>query len=128
MKNFIIKILVLGFIVSGISGCSDDNLEVNSKYLINSWTESREEGLGIYRPSDFKDFPISRFRQTYKFMDKEECEYMVLSPVDAHYLANGSWSFNERMRTLTIYNEYKIIIHKYKVEELSPNLLHITFK
>ncbi len=89
--------IIIGLITLTIS-CDSNDLDLNSNYpneLINVWLESYEEDYGIYRPTDYRTFPESLYRQYYKFMENNECEYLVLSPVDAHYIENGFWEYIE---------------------------------
>ncbi|MFT4780219.1 MAG: hypothetical protein ACI923_002763 [Flavobacteriales bacterium] len=109
-------------------GCSDDGLELNRNYpenLINTWVESYEEDYGIYRPSDFMNFPTSWFRRTYTFMEGNECEYLVLSPVDAHYMESGKWEYDQKQSTIRIYKSNDELIHELKVTSLTSNILVI---
>ncbi len=109
-------------------GCSDDDLSLNSSYpeeLINIWVESHEEGLGTYRPSNFKQFPASWFRQTYNFMEENNCEYLILSPVDAHYMEEGKWEYDKDSETIRIYKINNDLVRELKVTSLTSNLLRI---
>lgn len=127
MKILQFKILASAILLA--YGCSDnDNLKLNSNYpneLINAWVESYEEGNGIYRPSDYTNFPISRFRQAYKFMEMNKCEYLVLSPLDAHYIENGLWEYDDQYQILRIYKLNEELLRELKVISISTELLQI---
>jgi thiol-disulfide isomerase/thioredoxin len=101
---------------------------IDQSYLIGSWTDSREEkdlnpdGM-IFRPTDYKTFPPSRFRFKMELAKDGTCKYMSLSPTDRHGMANGTWSFNEEINTLTLMNTEGSIIKSYKIETLEKELL-----
>ncbi len=68
----------------------------NLPFLFQSWTHSFEEetpgeDTQIFRPSDFKPFPVTRFRMQYVFRADGTCEWLVLDPADAHYMTRGTW-------------------------------------
>ncbi|QCX38066.1 hypothetical protein FF125_06355 [Aureibaculum algae] len=118
---------IFGLIFTTIS-CSSDDVDLNPNYpseFINTWLESYEESYGIYRPSDYKIFPESIYRQSYTFMINNECEYLVLSPVDAHYIEKGYWEYIEKDNVINIYNPDKELFKKLKVTSIAAELLQI---
>ncbi len=109
-------------------GCSDDSLELSANYpdeLINTWAESYEEDYGVYRPSTQIKFPPSRFRQTYNFMENNQCEYLVLSPVDAYFMQTGQWDYDQEQKTICVYKENHEILRELKVKSLTAEKLLI---
>ena len=106
---------------------SDDSSTLNNQKdeLINTWVESHEEEYGVFRPSDYKIFPKSIFRQSYTFMENNKCEYLVLSPVDAHYIDKGLWEYNEENNSIYIYNLNNKLIHELKIITLASNILQL---
>ncbi|HUH28438.1 hypothetical protein [Gelidibacter sp.] len=122
-----IVIIILGlfaFTTSCKTGASDLNPNYPDE-IINSWLESYEEADGTYRPSDYKSFPESRYRQVYKFMEKNTCEYSVLSPEDAHDIENGFWEYIEDENVINVYNQNMKLHEKLKVISISANLLQL---
>ncbi|WP_347175167.1 hypothetical protein [Polaribacter uvawellassae] len=127
MKTNKIVIIILGLIML-VSSCSSDDFDLNPEYpteIINSWLESYEEDYGVYRPSDYKTFPDSHYRQYFKFMENNKCEYLVLSPVDAHYIENGFWEFIEDDNSIHIYNQNMELHRTLKVVSISSNHFQI---
>jgi hypothetical protein len=68
--------------------------------LVGHWVRSLEEesstedpGVEWYRPADSRDFPPAWFRMAYGFRADGRCEYLWLSPVDAHEMRPGTWDF-----------------------------------
>ena len=111
-----------------ITSCTSDgfNLSSNPKIeLINTWLESHEEEYGMFRPSDYKKFPDSMFRQSYTFLENNKCEYLVLSPVDAHYIEKSLWEYNEESNSINIYNLNNKLIQTLKIIKLSNELLQL---
>lgn len=49
----------------------------------------------VYRPCDFKDFPLSRYRHKLELRENNECSWLRLVPNDAHFMVEGTWDFNE---------------------------------
>jgi hypothetical protein len=56
-------------------------------------------------------------------MEDNKCEYLVLSPVDAHYLENGFWEYIAKEKVLKIYNQDKELQRELKVGSISKDLL-----
>jgi len=112
-----------------ITGCQKDD-EVNLVSLIqNEWTHSREEQssqeIEIYRPSNFKEFPLSRYRQIFSFLDNNRCDYLVLAENDAHFMASGSWEYDDKTRIVRIFNSNFELQHEFEIVEIAGNLLKI---
>jgi hypothetical protein len=95
--------------------------------LLKSWTHSYEENtsesIDIYRPSDYKDFAVSRFRQVYDFREDNICYYLVLSPIDAHYMAEGKWSYQAAGPKVKIMDADGAVVHELEIMELTVDLL-----
>jgi hypothetical protein len=110
------------------SSCKENDLTINSGApddLMNYWVESYEEDYGFFRPSDYTNFPVSYYRQSYNFKNRNMCEYLVLSPVDAHYMENGFWEYDSKQQIIRIYTSDKKLLEELKVISLSSELLQI---
>jgi len=119
--------IIIGLIILTTS-CDSDDLDLNTNYpneLINTWVESYEENYGTYRPIDYTTFPESNFRQYYNFTENNKCEYLVLSPVDAHYMENGFWEYIESESIVNMYDSNKNLNRKLKVISISSDLFQI---
>jgi hypothetical protein len=122
LKFFLLSVMMLVF------SCKDDDLTLNSNYpseIINVWIHSYEEDYGTYRPSNYSSFPESMFRQVYNFMEDNKCDYLVLSPVDAHYMENGFWEFKEQDNLIKIYDSNMNLSEELKVVLISSDKLII---
>lgn len=82
---------------SGIEATSDDVASAAQKPTDNSfyqhWVHSFEEQNGqktpnIFRPAGSREFAPSRFRMELAFDPNGQCNYMHLSPVNAHQMRN----------------------------------------
>jgi hypothetical protein len=104
---------------------ADGALDV--KLLCRSWTHSREEGEGIYRPTESKKFPASRFREVYVFKKDGTCEWLSLSPTDAHRMTKGTWKSDDKNpRLIQIFGQKKDSPAKsLQVVELKDDVLKI---
>lgn len=96
--------------------------------IYDEWVQSFEEESGsvkIFRPGNYLEFPVARFRQKYIFMANYLCKYYVLDAYDAHHYKNGIWSFNAGENLLTIYDLDQQIIIKYHAMKLSNDILEL---
>lgn len=102
--------------------CSNED-HVNDAAL-GCWTSSYEEendnGL-VYRPCDYKEFPVSWFRMTFDLSQDGTCEYLWLSPVDAHVMLRGTWSISDE--TLRIFDDNGDVYFQAKILSMSNDLL-----
>ncbi|WP_439488658.1 hypothetical protein [Algoriphagus sp.] len=128
MRN--LTILSLALLLSMlILGCEKEDEKIQTSILKMKWIEAFEEKtseeIEIYRPGDYDDFPASRYRQVFIFDDKGEIEYRVLAANDAHYMAKGSWEYNEKTKILKIYNTDSEKIYEFEIIELTNQMLKI---
>jgi LEA14-like dessication related protein len=68
--KYVIIVLILYILPSCSIFETDSFTRIDIDELDQEWTHSREEqvdSVEIYRPSNYKEFPISRYRQKYKF-------------------------------------------------------------
>ena len=125
MKRYLIVIAVLTVVL--FTHCEHEKPS-DLGLIERSWTHSyEEEGDNtslIYRPSNFKEFSSSRFRQYFDFKDNNVCAYLVLSPNDAHYIKEGVWEYDESNNIIKIMNGTDIVF-EFKVLELDKNILKL---
>ena len=124
------KKLIVLFYTLFLFGCNTGVNQKNDKIIIEElkkeWTHSREEetdSIKIYRPSDYKEFPASRYRQIFSFLDSGKCEYSILASNDAHFSEQGFWSYNENEQIITITDTTQTIIKRIEVIEVTKELL-----
>ena len=126
-KHKIISIVLIAAFM--ISGCEKDSDAIQISLLEKSWTQSYEENISesyiIYRPSDYKDFPPSRYRQVYIFRDNKNCEYLILAPNDAHYMENGNWEYDAKNNIIKVMNSDFIVLYEFEIIELKDDLLKL---
>ena len=96
--------------------------------LTGCWTSSYEENKNfennqVYRPCDYKEFPPSRFRFIMDLKSDNSCEYLDISPNDAHYMKSGYWSYDNQTKTITIVDKDKNEVKKFAVKEFKKNIL-----
>ena len=124
-------IMLTVFILTGmiITSCMNNQTVIQRFLFEKSWTHSSEESVDgefdIYRPSNYKEFPPRRFRQVFIFKDNKLCDYLTLSPNDAHFMKNGSWDYDEKTNIMSIYNENSEKLYEFKVMELNDTLLKL---
>lgn len=134
-KILFVSVIAIAFLLFGI-GCEDDLSSEN--LLIGSWTHSIEEQIEseilIYRPTNFKQYPISRYRNTFSLSSDNTCDYLVLAANDGHFFEKGTWNYNEDTKVLTIsYTRTDLAPHipqenvilKFQVVELEKNMLKL---
>ena len=130
MKKSIYPIIAIISLIMIISfyECDEIPLEISLK---KNWTRSYEEetsnGIQIYRPSEYKEFPPSRYRQVIGFEENNVCRYLVLADNDAHFMEKGKWEYNEKTKIIQIYNSNSEIKYKFEVVEQTNNLLKLKY-
>ncbi len=124
MKTLRLSLILLSFL---FISCEKDNENQNTQvsFLKQTWYHPYEEDYTIYRPNDYKDFPASRYRQSFTFEDNNVCSYSVLSPNDAHYDKKGKWNFNTADNILEIRNLKSRVVYKFKIIELNKDILKV---
>ena len=131
MSRFILISLVLISALTLIT-CKESKEGFQTALLEKSWTQSYEEKtadeIEIYRPSQSKEFPMSRYRQIINFQENHQCEYLVLSENDGHYMENGTWEFNDVTNSITIFNSDADIIYEIEILELTNSILKVKDK
>lgn len=94
--------LLLTIFALFIAGCAGTGLnsegatskpKVVDTSFYQHWVHSYEEQNGqktpnIFRPKSSREFAPSRFRMEFAFDQNGQCNYMFLSPVDAHQIRN----------------------------------------
>lgn len=101
--------------------------------MTKSWTNSYEEedinrSPQIYRPSDYKEYPSSRYREQLTFNNDSNCKYLVLDPADAHYIKSGKWSMIDREKNIiNILDSSGAVYKKFQIVELKQDLLKLVF-
>lgn len=122
------KIAISLFALILFSSCSSDSQIIDSlqtELLVNCWTHSMEEDPNnvtqIYRPCLSREFPESRFRMFMDLKSDGSCEYLELSPVDAHQAVEGSWIFDESTDQLSILNQKGSPVFESKIIDISAD-------
>lgn len=132
-----ISIVILLVFVSFLNiECRDDLSSEN--LLIGSWTHSPEEqtesGILIYRPTHFKQYPPSWYRNTFFLNGDNTCDYLALAANDGHFFEKGTWDYNEDSKILTIsyirtdptpHIPKENVVLKFEVMSLEKNMLKL---
>lgn len=88
---------------------------------IHSWEEDQGNAEGkTYRPCDFKEFPMSRYRHILNLSGDGKCSWLELASNDAHYMKDGIWEFNEKkqeLRIMTLTGEQAMIFQVIEIGE-----------
>ena len=125
MKKYLIVLVILNVVL--LTRCEQEK-DYNLDLIKRSWTHSFEEDSAddylTYRPSNYKEFPPSRFRQCLDFKDNYVCSFLVVSPNDAHYTKEGVWEYDEPASTIKIMDENSVLV-KFKILELNKNVLRL---
>jgi hypothetical protein len=105
-------------------------LGIDLNDLYQHWVHSSEEEKTgekdqIFRPAESREFPPSRFRMAYKFARNGNCEWLFLSPDDAHHFKAGKWKIDASDKTLLQITTNETM-KSYRIAELSKNLLRLT--
>ncbi|MEM7185104.1 MAG: hypothetical protein AAF466_00490 [Bacteroidota bacterium] len=119
-------LFLLVFTCSGYTHC-DKNAE---KDYLGCWIDSREENKppyegAVFRPCGYKEFPPSRFRFKFELLEDGICKILKVSPIDAHYMEEGTWKFDAPTNTLTLYNANGTLHRSYEVLKAEHDLLEL---
>ena len=111
------------------SGSNQTLTGINTEYLCQHWTHSREEQQQtdkdeIYRPKDFKQFPVSHFRMQYVFYKNGDCQWYYLAPDDAHHFKRGKWRVDPNNKSI-LHVIKGDTTESYRVIELTKDILRI---
>lgn len=110
-----------------LASCTTVKKQDNSM-LKNSWTNVHEEnrdGVMVFRPTHSQEFAPSMYRLVLDLKENNLAEYLVLSPMDAHYMESGKWRFDSNSQQLTITDKSDKTVHAYKVLEVTKDLLRV---
>ena len=129
-----VKYLILLILIT-LGSCKEETNPVVSQIdygqLAKSWTNSYEEeginnSLKIFRPSNYKKYTLSHYREEFMFSNDSTCNYLVLDPADAHYFKTGKWSFIDRAKNIvTIIDTSGVVYKTMQIVELKQDLLTI---
>ena len=129
-------------LVVAVSGCQVRSQQVvdsadatlQARNLAGGWTRSFEEetpesGIEIYRPTASRDFPATWFRMRYELHEDGTCEWLVLDPADAHFMAQGRWVPDPADdAVIRVYDSQGVPVEEasFRIVELTPDVLRIT--
>jgi len=130
LKYLLLVVLFSLFACKGESNFVPSKIDYIQFY--KSWANSFEEQnntnemIQIFRPSDYKVFPASRYREIVTFRKDSSCTFFVLDPADAHYFENGKWKFiNREINIIGILNSSDKVYKKFQILEWKSDLLKI---
>lgn len=135
-----VRVLPLFFILSFFfySCKEDDNafttseLVVNEEALTGCWKHSFEEEednleLLMYRPCDFKEYPLSRYRHEMELKGNGTASWLHLAENDAHSMRVGTWTYDRNTRVLQIFNLSGKSVSMFRVLEVGENILKLEY-
>jgi hypothetical protein len=106
-------------------------VDYSIKDLYRNWINSREEEnsvIKIYRPEDYKKFPLSRFRGRINFYENGECKYLVIGQGDRHKYMQARWRIlKENPDIIYLYDDEGKKDKSFRIEELKEKLLKIVW-
>jgi hypothetical protein len=85
-------------------------------------TEEEKQGEHIYRPKASRQFPPSRFRMQFVFKKGGDCQYMYLSPTDAHRMKDGQWRVDKGNTLIIIKGD---ATESYNIVEVTKDVLRL---
>jgi len=123
------QIILISIALISINSFGQNN-KIKTSDLFGCWTDSREENdrnsdVMIYRPEDFKEFPVSRFRFRMDLKEDNVCSWLYLSPNDGHHMKDGTWAFNKKTMTLDILDAKKEKVKSFEISEIGKDILKI---
>ena len=114
--------------------CVSQKKKANLKMAENfygCWISSYEENdqktnILNYRPCKFKEWKASMFRHYVDFKKDGTCTYLQASPTDAHFEAPGTWTYTKKGGDITVLNEKKELVFKFRLKKIEKDLMQIT--
>jgi hypothetical protein len=128
-----LPIIVLIASACAVSGClkENDDANINTQNLINSWVNSMEEETGndvlIYRPSYYKEFYGAWFRQRFTLKENNKCVYSVGLAACGQMEVEGFWELKNEQNILIVYNKNMEIRFKFEIISLEPDMLRLKY-
>ncbi len=117
-------------LVIGIGGClvwdvKDGDSGAEVAIIPGTWVHAFEEdgadGIQVYRPDTYRDFPASRFRMRYVFRRGGQCEWYFLAPTDGHFMKPGTYRIDGD--TLKVQQDaYEVA---YRIHATQPDVLRL---
>ena len=103
------KYLIIFFLTFISTSACDQVMDIAPIDLIGCWTDSREENdpestINVFRPCDYKNFPVSRYRLSINFYENNTSSWLHLADNDAHFIKEGTWTLNEKTGALNVYD------------------------
>ncbi|HET8859479.1 MAG TPA: hypothetical protein VFM92_06085 [Marivirga sp.] len=119
MKHFILFLFLFSILTSACNEVGNDSLK-------KCWVFSEiSNGFHIYYPCGDERIQVSRFNPSYNFLDNNKCEYLVLSPNDAHFLTDGFYNFDPETSILTVESSDNELVAKLKIISLSSTEMRV---
>jgi len=116
MNNLLYVLTILFLLACG----KNENITLEKCWKLG---EPRTGDFQIYYPCGDQRIQASRFSQTYEFYSENNCKYLVLSPIDAHYFKDGNYFYDRKTATLRVKSLEGDLIAKYKISSLKADEL-----
>ena len=128
MKSlFFILIVSIAFTACKQEGIGLEN--GNNQMLQKTWVNSVEEQATseelIYRPENYRDFPVLMYRHQYVFNSGGKVKIFVLAQNDGHYFAPCTWAYNAGTHILEIKQDGEERPTQFLVTALENDLLKL---
>lgn len=121
------KRVYLFLLLVALVACNSEKV-VPETALFQEWTHAWEEQEGasnelIFRLSDSQVFPRTWYRESFAFRQDGTCDYLFLFPTDGSRFMPGTFTYDETLNVLTIYNESGDLYKAFDVHQLSGDKL-----
>lgn len=120
----IVLIVLLSLFKIACKSDAEDEKDLLRKNWIHSYEEDTTDTM-IFRPSNYKKFTSSRFRQVFEFKNDDYCQYLVQAPNDDHYMESGKWQYDSSENKIQIESLDNKKVFDYRVIQLKKNILAI---
>lgn len=125
------KIVLLFVAALFLSGLFFQTDKIHQTKLIGCWVDSVEEypvdaDVKIFRPCNFKVFPPSRYRYRLELKANSLCSWLFLAPNDAHYMINGTWTYDSDTKLLKIFDGSVTTVKQFMVVGVGKDILKMT--
>ena len=95
------------------------------RHWVNAYEEEGTDGVKVYRPDTYRQFPPSRFRMAYVFRQDSTCDWFYLDPADAHQFRAGTWARDGQIQDVIHINQGGTVV-SYRIVELTQDILRFS--
>ena len=99
--------------------------------LLNCWKhvheEDKNDGALVFKSCD-QEFGPAMYRENFVLTADGKAQYLIPHPADAHYMGNGTWTYDAGTNTVLIADSTGVKAHAYEIVEVEKTKLLVRVK